>query len=164
MTFKKNNLASDEAQYLDADNVKTERIYLNKDGKYTVLWKIGTKYYVEIKTYYDENFWQDEDNAYDRSEYIIEVEELKDEEVEEYFKAYESYEPAFKDELFETGLGEAFNHLTKDDLKRIITEERINHKRALKIAAVYSLETEVRICMDLVGMTPIEALAEWDLL
>ena len=31
---------------------------------------------------------------------------------------------------------EAFNHLTKDELKRIITEERINHKRALKIAAV----------------------------
>ena len=59
---------------------------------------------------------------------------------------------------------EAFNHLTKDELKRIITEERINHKRALKIAAIYGLETEVRICMDLVGMTPIEALAEWDLL
>lgn len=61
-------------------------------------------------------------------------------------------------------LTDAFNHLTKDELKRIITEERINHKRALKIAAVYGLETEVRICMDLVGMTPIEALAEWDLL
>ena len=61
-------------------------------------------------------------------------------------------------------LTEAFNHLTKDDLQRIITEERINRKRALKIAAVYSLETEVRICMDLVGMTPTEALAEWDLL
>ncbi len=61
-------------------------------------------------------------------------------------------------------LTEAFNHLTKDDLKRIITEERINRKRALKIAAVYGLETEVRICMDLVGMTPTEALAEWDLL
>lgn len=89
MTFKR-ILASDEAQYLDADNVKTERIYLNKDGKYTILWKIGTKYYVEINTYYDENFWQGEDNAYDRSEYIIEVEELKDEEVKEYFEAYES--------------------------------------------------------------------------
>ena len=89
MTFKR-ILASDEAQYLDADNVKTERIYLNKDGKYTILWKIGTKYYAEIKTYYDENFWQGEDNAYDRSEYIIEVEELKDEEVKEYFEAYES--------------------------------------------------------------------------
>ena len=58
----------------------------------------------------------------------------------------------------------AFNHLTKDDLQRIITEERINRKRALKIAAVYGLEAEVRICMDLVGMTPTEALAEWDLL
>lgn len=61
-------------------------------------------------------------------------------------------------------LTEAFNHLTKDDLQRIITEERINRKRALKIAAIYGLEVEVRICMDLVGMTPTEALAEWDLL
>lgn len=61
-------------------------------------------------------------------------------------------------------LTEAFNHLTKDDLQRIITEEGINRKRALKIAAVYGLEAEVRICMDLVGMTPTEALAEWDLL
>lgn len=61
-------------------------------------------------------------------------------------------------------LTEAFAHLTKDDLKRIVAEEEISHKRALKIAAVYGLETEVRICMDLVGMTPIEALAEWDLL
>lgn len=61
-------------------------------------------------------------------------------------------------------LTEAFNHLTKDDLQRIITEERINRKRALKIAAVYGLEAEVRTCMDLVGMTPTEALAEWDLL
>ena len=58
----------------------------------------------------------------------------------------------------------AFNHLTKDDLKRITTEEKIDRKRALKIAAVYGLETEVRICMDLLGMTPIGALAEWDLL
>ena len=58
----------------------------------------------------------------------------------------------------------ALINLTEDDLKRIITEERINRKRALKIASVYGLETEVRICMDLVGMTPIEALAEWDLL
>ena len=57
-----------------------------------------------------------------------------------------------------------FNHLTKDDLKRIITEERISRKRALKIAAVYGLEFEVRTCMDLVGMTSTEALTEWDLL
>ena len=90
MTFKINILASDEVQYLDADNVKTECIYLNKDGVSVILWKIGPKYYAQIKTYYDENFWQGEDNAYDRSEYIIEVEELKDEEVEEYFEAYES--------------------------------------------------------------------------
>ena len=90
MTFKINISASDEVQYLDADNVKTECIYLNKDGVSVILWKIGPKYYAQIKTYYDENFWQGEDNAYDRSEYIIEVEELKDEEVKEYFEAYES--------------------------------------------------------------------------
>ena len=71
MTFKMNILASDEAQYLDADNVKIERTCLSKDGKYTVLWKIGTEYYVEINTYFDENFWQGEDNAFERSEYII---------------------------------------------------------------------------------------------
>ena len=94
MTFKTNISASDEAQYLDADNVKTECTCLNKDGKSIVLWKIGPKYYAQIKTYYDENFWQYEDNAYDRSEYIVEVDELKDEEVEEYFEAYKSYEPA----------------------------------------------------------------------
>ena len=61
-------------------------------------------------------------------------------------------------------LTEAFNHLTKDGLKKIITEEEINRKRALKIAATYGLEFEVRTCMDLIGMTPTEALAEWDLL
>ena len=94
MTFKINVLASDEVQYLDAENIKTECIHLNKDGKYMILWKMGSKYYAEVKTYYDENFWLGEDNAYERSEYIIEVDELKDEEVEEYFKAYESYEPA----------------------------------------------------------------------
>lgn len=61
-------------------------------------------------------------------------------------------------------LTEVFNHLTKEDLKKIITEEEINRKRALKIAAAYGLEFEVRTCMDLIGMTPTEALAEWDLL
>ena len=61
-------------------------------------------------------------------------------------------------------LTEAFTHLTKEDLKKIITEEEINRKRALKIAAAYGLEFEVRTYMDLVGMTPTEALAEWDLL
>lgn len=90
MTFKMNILASDEAKYLDDDDIKTERIYLSKDGKSTVLWKIGTKYYVEINTYYDENFWQGEDNAFERSEYIVEVKELTDEEAEEYFEAYKS--------------------------------------------------------------------------
>ena len=66
--------------------------------------------------------------------------------------------------VFDSELTEAFNHLTKDDLKRIITEEKINRKRALKIAAVYNLDSEVKFCMDLCGMSPIEALAEWDLL
>ena len=61
-------------------------------------------------------------------------------------------------------LTEALSHLTKEDLKKIITEEEINRKRALKIAAAYGLEFEVRTCIDLVGMTPTEALAEWDLL
>ena len=94
MTFKTNISASDEAKYLNADNVKTERTCLSKDGKSTVLWKIGTEYYVEINTYFDENFWLGEDNAFDRCEYIIEVKELTDKEVEEYFEAYKSYEPA----------------------------------------------------------------------
>ena len=85
MTFKINILASNEVQYLDADDVKSERTCLSKDGKSIILWKIGTKYYAKIKTYYDENFWQNEDNTYDRSEYIVEVDELKDEEVKEYF-------------------------------------------------------------------------------
>ena len=66
--------------------------------------------------------------------------------------------------ISDSELTEAFNHLTKEDLKKIITEEEINRKRALKIAAAYGLEFEVRTCMDLVGMTPTEALAEWDLL
>lgn len=66
--------------------------------------------------------------------------------------------------ISDSELIEAFNHLTKDDLKRIITEEEINRKRALKIAATYGLEFEVRTCIDLIGMTPTEALAEWDLL
>ena len=90
MTFKINISASDEAQYLDANDVKTERTYLSKDGKFIVLWKISTKYYVEINTYYDENFWQGEDNAFERSEYIVGVKELTDEEAEEYFEAYKS--------------------------------------------------------------------------
>ena len=61
-------------------------------------------------------------------------------------------------------LAEAFMNLTKDDLKRITTEEKINRKRALEIAAVYNLDSEVKFCMDFCGMSPIEALAEWDLL
>ena len=49
-------------------------------------------------------------------------------------------------------------------LKESQQKKKIDRKRALKIAAVYGLETEVRICMDLLGMTHIGALAEWDLL
>mgnify|MGYP003459051433 CR=1 FL=1 len=94
MTFKINALASNEVQYLDINDVKTERTCLSKDGKSIVLWKIGTKYYAEINTYYDENFWKGENNAFERSEYIVEVDELKDEEVKEYFEIYKSYEPA----------------------------------------------------------------------
>ena len=94
MTFKINILASDEVQYLDAYDVKPERTYLNKDGVSVTLWKIGPKYYAQTNTYYDENFWKGEDNAYERSEYIIEVNELKDKEVEKYFETYKSYEPA----------------------------------------------------------------------
>ena len=66
--------------------------------------------------------------------------------------------------ISDSDLTEAFNHLTKDDLKRIVVEEEISRKRALKIAAAYGLEFEVRTCIDLIGMTPTEALAEWDLL
>ena len=69
-----------------------------------------------------------------------------------------------KTTVSDSELTEALSHLTKEDLKKIITEEEINRKRALKIAAAYGLEFEVRTCMDLVGMTPTEALAEWDLL
>ena len=66
--------------------------------------------------------------------------------------------------ISDSELTEAFNHLTKDDLQRIITAERINRKRALEIAAVYNLDSEVKFCMDFCGMSPIDALAEWDLL
>ena len=69
-----------------------------------------------------------------------------------------------KTTVSDSELTEAFIHLTKEDLKKIITEEEINRKRALKIAAAYGLEFEVRTCIDLIGMTPTEALAEWDLL
>ncbi len=94
MTFKINILASDEVQYLDAYDEYTECTCLSKDGNSMVLWKIDIKYYAEINTYCDENFWQGEDNAYERCEHIVEVKELTDEEVEEYFETYESYEPA----------------------------------------------------------------------
>lgn len=58
----------------------------------------------------------------------------------------------------------SFANLSKEDLIRITNEEKINRKRALKIAATYNLEAEVLVCMDLCGMSPTEALAEWDLI
>lgn len=58
----------------------------------------------------------------------------------------------------------SFSNLTKEDLQKLITKEEINYKRALEIAAAYGLESEVRICMDLCGYSPVEALLEWDLL
>ena len=57
-----------------------------------------------------------------------------------------------------------FNNLTRDDIKRITTEGKINRKQALKIASVYDLEAEIRDCIDLLGMKPIEALTEWNIL
>ena len=66
--------------------------------------------------------------------------------------------------ISESVLAKAFSRLTKDDIKRITTEEKIDRKRALEIAAVYNLDSDVRFCMDFCGMSPIEALAEWDLL
>ena len=58
----------------------------------------------------------------------------------------------------------AFINLSKEDLEKIVTECIIDRKRAIQIAKVYNLETEVRWCIDYCGMTPEEALAEWDLL
>lgn len=55
-------------------------------------------------------------------------------------------------------------HLTKDDLEKIITEQPINRKRAIEIAKVYNMDKEVELSMDLCGMSPMEALAEWHLL
>lgn len=66
--------------------------------------------------------------------------------------------------ISDSELTKAFSHLTKDDLNKIVTEEKIDRKRALEIAAVYNLDSDVRFCMDFCGMSPIEALAEWDLL
>ena len=63
--------------------------------------------------------------------------------------------------ISESVLVKAFSRLTKDDIKRITTEEKIDRKRALEIAAVYNLDSDVRFCMDFCGMSPIEALAEW---
>ena len=58
----------------------------------------------------------------------------------------------------------AFINLSKEDLEKIVTECRIDRKRAIEIAKVYNLDHEVRWCIDYCGMTPEEALAEWDLL
>lgn len=37
-------------------------------------------------------------------------------------------------------------------------------KEALKIARAYGLDNEVKYCIECCGMTPEEALKEWDLL
>ena len=58
----------------------------------------------------------------------------------------------------------AFINLSKEDLLRITSEFRIDRKRAIEIAKVYNLDFEVKWCIDYCGMTPQEALAEWDLL
>lgn len=39
-----------------------------------------------------------------------------------------------------------------------------NRKKALEIARVFNLEHEVQWCIDFCGMTPQEALQEWDLI
>lgn len=44
--------------------------------------------------------------------------------------------------ISDSDLTEAFNHLTKDDLKRIVAEEEINRKWALKIADNVNLCTK----------------------
>ena len=58
----------------------------------------------------------------------------------------------------------ALINLSKEDLEKIVTECIIDRKRAIQIAKVYNLDHEVRWCIDYCGMTPEEALAEWDLL
>lgn len=55
-------------------------------------------------------------------------------------------------------------HFSSEDLQRIITECRIDRKRAIEIAKIYNLDREVKWCIDYCGMTPQQALAEWDLL
>lgn len=67
-------------------------------------------------------------------------------------------------QIVDINLTIAFSSLTRENLQRIITEERINRKRAIEIAKVYNLDHEVKWCIDYCGMTPQEALAEWDLL
>lgn len=58
----------------------------------------------------------------------------------------------------------AFINLSKEDLLRITSEFRIDRKRAIEIAQVYNLDHEVKWCIDYCGMTPQEALCEWDLI
>ena len=50
--------------------------------------------------------------------------------------------------ISDSDLTKAFNHLTKDDLKRIVAEEEISRKRALKIAAAYGLEIGRASCRE----------------
>lgn len=67
-------------------------------------------------------------------------------------------------QIKDTNITTAFSNLTKEDLQKITTECEVNRKRAIEIAKVYNLDREVKWCIDCCGMTPQEALAEWDLL
>lgn len=67
-------------------------------------------------------------------------------------------------QIEDTNITTAFSNLTKEDLQKIITECEIDRKRAIEIAKVYNLDREVKWCMNSCGMTPQQALAEWDLL
>ncbi len=40
----------------------------------------------------------------------------------------------------------------------------ISRKKAIEIAKAYHLENEVKQCIDIYGMPPEVALAEWDLI
>lgn len=42
--------------------------------------------------------------------------------------------------------------------------EEIDKNDAIKIASEYGLEGEVKYSMNVLGMSPVEALIEWDLL
>ena len=67
-------------------------------------------------------------------------------------------------QIVDINITTAFINLSKEDLQKITSEFRIDRKRAIEIAKVYNLDREVKWCIDCCGMTPQEALCEWDLL